>query len=61
MLSCIMAQCVLLQCISEMAIMTGNKRMELEENVKEHKSDDMSSLFNMLVFKKQRDKGLTGS
>ena len=37
--------------------MTGHKRMELEESVKEHKSDDLSSLFNMLVFKKQRDRG----
>ena len=40
-----------------MAIMTGHKRMELEESVKEHKADEMSALFNMLMFKKQRDKG----
>lgn len=51
----IVAMC--LQCISEMAIMTGYKRMELEECVKPNKSDEKSAMFNMIMFKKQREKG----
>ena len=40
-----------------MAIMTGNKRMELEENVQDHKSDAMSVMFKLLMYKKQHEKG----
>lgn len=35
----------------------GLKRKDVEETVKEHRADELSSMFNMLIDKKLRDKG----
>lgn len=37
--------------------MTGNKRMMVEETVKETRADELSAMYNMLMDKKKREKG----
>ena len=54
---CQSVDCFVCQCTSELAIMTGHKRMMVEETVKEHKADELSAMFNMLMDKKKKQRG----
>ena len=48
---------MLLQVIQMVSIMMNMKRPMVEETVKEHRADELSSLFNMLLDQKKKEAG----